>query len=1064
MFFWRFIDPNADLGTTLSGYYDPVLVIISFLVASLAGYVALEVVNRMAAAKNSGTRLTWLGFGAIAMGSGIWAMHFIGMLAFTLPISVSYDLEITIISMIPAIFASVMALYYMNRKDFAFWNINVAGLLMAAGIGGMHYTGMEAMRMSGTMMGYIPSIFALSLLAAYVLATLSLYLKFVFSRKLGKHRILWKVACALVMGAAVICMHYTAMEAAQFYPREEALAITSPILNPLYMSIAIAVVTCIIMGIAIVITIVDRSMSAITQSLLESEERSSLILKAAGEGIFGTNMNGELTFINDSALRMLGYDDAEKLIHIPCSKFIRVITADGLELPFLDTKIYGPLHDGQSHTIESEMFRKKDGTTFPVRYTSTPIGNDSTIVGLVVTFNDITTRVESEKALIEAKIYAEGADRAKGEFLANMSHDIRTPINGIIGLNAFLLDTDLTMEQREYSQRIAYCGKDLMTIINDILDFSKIEAGKLDVETIDFDLRQTLEELNSALAVKAQQKGLGYLCDIRADAPCLLLGDPVRLRQVLTNLIDNAIKFTSEGRVHIDITVEEETDRQVVLRFAVTDSGIGISGERHNLLFKPFSQADSSTSREYGGTGLGLAISKKLVETMGGSIHVQSEKGKGSTFWFTATFLKQEEGRQDAAVIPENIQGKHILVVDSNDRERDLIMKMLLSWSCIPKEMPDVDTALTILHSANQPVPPFDLLILEMPSQREDKEKYERLIQNNHLRSHLPLVMITSLGQQGFGIHSQSIKFDRYLIRPIGQSELFNCLMHVFVPEPEAGDITPQKIGMDHSKAQEPKDNQKIKVLVADDNITNQLVAVKYLEKLGYDVDVVSNGFETINVLSKAVYDLVLLDIQMPHMDGMAATKIIRNPTSSVIDHDVPIIALTAHALVKDRERCLEAGMNDYIPKPLDPQELSLVIERNLQPKLQKEEQPLKKEESPSYSREELFDQSRLLDNLQGDKELFHQIIHVFLKDGQKHIDTLHEALSNDNFLIAREQIHSLKGAASSVYVSALQSAVIQTEEAIKEKDLKAAAKCLETVESRFKELKKMVSAEVPGL
>src|SRR5579859_1239185 len=583
------------------------------------------------------------------------------------------------------------------------------------------------------------------------------------------------------------------------------------------------------------------------------------------------------------------------------------------------------IRSGQAVVNREEKGVDSHGNESEIMTTQVPLRDkNGRVTGLVGIGHDITHLKKVQEEMKMAREAAEAASRAKSEFLANMSHEIRTPLNGVMGMTDLALETELTPEQREYLETVKMSGDTLLTVINDILDFSKIEAGKIDLEAVDFNLRESLETTLKTLALRADEKGLELLCEVAPEVPEIVRGDSSRLRQIVINLVGNAIKFTATGEIAVKVQVESRDGLDCICRFTVADTGIGIPEDKREVIFDPFSQADSSTTRKYGGTGLGLTISTRLVRMMGGKIWVESEVGRGSQFHFTARL-----GRADAREIkvgtiapPELLSGVKVLVVDDNRTNRRILEGMLLRWQMKPTSTDGGRSALAELSAAREAGVPYGLILTDMHMPDMDGFALVEEIRRRPELSTATIMMLTSAGHRGDAARCQQLGVSAYLLKPIRQSELREAVGRVLGAREEQGAI-PLITRFSLQDARDP--DAFLSVLIAEDNLVNQRLAVRLLEKRGHRVVLAATGLEALKALEKESFDLVLMDVQMPEMDGLEATAAIREKEKSSGLHQ-DIVALTAHAMKGDREKCLAGGMDGYLAKPIRPQELDHLL------------------------------------------------------------------------------------------------------------------------------------------
>jgi len=644
------------------------------------------------------------------------------------------------------------------------------------------------------------------------------------------------------------------------------------------------------------------------------------------------------------------------------------------------------------------------------------------------------------KDLDEARSEAEDATRAKSEFLANMSHEIRTPMNAIMGMAHLALKTDLTAKQYDYLKKVDISAKSLLGIINDILDFSKIEAGKMDMEAVDFQLEDTLDNISTLVGIKTQEKGLELLFKTDPAVPRALVGDPLRLGQILINLSNNAVKFTDAGEIVVATELVKEDKSQVTLKFSVHDTGIGMTAEQAAKLFQPFAQADSSTTRKYGGTGLGLTISKRLAEMMGGKIWVESNPGQGSTFSFTANLGLGKEKAKKRFKPASELRGTQVLVVDDNATSRSILQEMLESFSFEVSLASSGEEGITELEAASKDKP-FELVIMDWKMPGMDGIEASRRIKDHKGLDKIPaIILVTAYGREEVMQQADEVGLEGFLLKPVSPSMLFDATMQAFGEAvPEISRITQRK----EQEAEALKHIQGARLLLVEDNEINQQVAREILEGAGLNVTLATNGLEAVNAVKENNYDAVLMDVQMPVMDGYTATREIRNLKSEI--RNVPVIAMTAHAMAGDEDKSLQAGMNGHVTKPIDPDQLFATLQKWIQPseKRAMTQTPVvsvaPSGEAKVVSIEEWlpeslpgFDLADGLKRLQGNKKLYRKLLLDFATGYGKAGIEIREALDAKDFDRAHSLVHNLKGLAGNLSATGLQAAAVNMEKLVK--------------------------------
>jgi PAS domain S-box-containing protein len=753
--------------------------------------------------------------------------------------------------------------------------------------------------------------------------------------------------------------------------------------------------------------------------------REKAVIEGSTDGIFVKGLDRRILMINQAGADLLGKTVAE-VVGASTTELFDADTAQRLA-----TRDDEVLAGGQTLTYELETTTKAGIERFYLTTRGPYRDRHGTIVGLIGINRDVTERHQIAAELEKARDVALEAVRLKSEFLANMSHEIRTPMNGVIGMTGLLLETPLSSMQLEYAETIQASAETLMRIIDDILDFSKIEAGLLRFETIDFDLRGAVEATVDLLAERAQAKGLELASLVQMDVPTALQGDPGRLRQVLTNLIGNAIKFTERGEVVISVQKVSDTDTHATLRIEVQDTGIGIAPDAQRQLFQPFTQADGSTTRKYGGTGLGLAISKQMIGLMGGQIGVDSTPGHGSTFWCTATFAKQTEPAPIVGERTGTLLGARVLIVDDNATNRSILLHQTRSWGMLASAAESGTQALEQLRTSALQQQPFDIAILDLMMPEMNGFHLAAAIKADPAIAEVALVLLPSHGKRGDGERARQTGIAAYLRKPVRQSQLWECLKGLMMRSssepPVVHPLVTQHSMRDSDVRQKVRTVSGLRIVIAEDSLVNQAVALGQLFNLGYRAETVINGRELLELLATREVDLILMDCQMPEIDGFAATVEIRRREGTA--RHTTIIAMTANALDGDHERCVAAGMDDYLSKPVKPQALRAMLDRWSNPAAEPAPDSHHGDAAAPGARASVLDQEQLavLRSIQepGEADCVTEVIDLFLSEAAAQVEALHEALGRDDALEIRRVAHLLHG--SSATMGATRMAALTT-------------------------------------
>jgi len=1011
------------VGSPIVGIYDYRVVAISLLLAVITSYAALDIAGRLTAARGL-PRIAWLGGGALAMGIGLWTSQFMGMEALHFPEVVRYYWPSVLLSLIAGILASAAALFAVSRPKLKIPMTVFGSLMTGAGITALHYLGISSRRLpakaetSDFWMG-------LTVGAAVLVSFVAIRLTFRL-REQTTHWSRQKSIFAVLIGAGLVAVNYLGMA---------SVSLRSSVVWDNHSAVSVSALTlCGIVADALGVLVLVVLISLADRRFWEERQLLDAFLEYIPDKVYFKDLESRFVRISMSKAKAWGLNHpSEALNKTDADTF----TAEHAERALADERQI--IRSGEGILEKEEMQTWPNGRVTWTTTSKMPLHDRrGKIIGTMGISHDITDRKLAEKqlamkvdelaqsnvALGELAEAAKAASRAKSEFLANMSHEIRTPLNGILGMTDLTLGTKLTHEQRDNLETVKLSADSLLNVINDILDFSKIEAAKIELEEIDFDLRECVEGSLKTLALRADEKNLELLDEVAPELPQMITGDPGRVRQVLINLLGNAIKFTPKGEVVLKVLAERQNDQEITLHFVVSDTGVGIERSKLQAIFESFNQADTSTTRVFGGTGLGLTISKSLIEMMGGNIWVESELGVGSHFHFTAKFgigAERGSGVHKIAHATAVLEGVKVLIVDDNSTNRRILEGLVKQWGMSPVAVPDASSALVELSVAHERNKPYRLMLTDMNMPNVDGFGLVEQVSERPAISTTTIMMLSSAGQTGDAARCEALGIAAYILKPVRQSELREAIIRVLQgsEQGQPGTLITQD---SLQPLQQQPTGKSLNILLAEDNPVNQKVAVRFLENRGHKVTVVGNGKEALVAMGRRSYDLVLMDVQMPVMDGLEATRQLRDrEMKQGMMSRQTVVAMTALVMEGDRERCLAAGMDGYLSKPIRQKELdqvlnSYAIESNEPEEVQK----------PQTSMQTSVLVEDLLERIGGDRELLAELLDLLRQDYPNQLEALRKAIRTNNCQAIEQLGHAMKGALGNL--AAIHAAEIASE------------------------------------